>query len=74
MPSTINEQRLTMLRAELSALKQQRKEETIALKKSQQWVSIKKRLPENEDQRVIVWREDQMCIRDSGYPPKLVSI
>ena len=57
MPRT---DRIQTLQAELAALKQQRKEQAIAAKKEQQWVSVKKRLPENEDQRVIVWRDGHM--------------
>ena len=52
--------RIEVLKSELASLKKQRKEQAIALKKSKQWVSVKRRLPENEDQRVIVWREDHI--------------
>ena len=52
--------RIDILESELSSLKQQRKEQAISAKKEKTWVSVKKRLPENEDQRVIVWREDHM--------------
>jgi hypothetical protein len=52
--------RIDILESELTALKQQRKEQAISAKKEKTWVSVKKRLPENEDQRVIVWREDHM--------------
>jgi len=52
--------RISTLQAELAALKQQRKEQALAAKKKKKWVSVKKRLPEKEDQRVIVWREDHI--------------
>ena len=52
--------RIDILESELSSLKQQRKEQAISAKKEKTWVSVKKRLPENEDQRVIVWREDHI--------------
>ena len=58
--TTITTDRISILKEELVALKQQRKEQAIAAKKEKTWVSVKKRLPENEDQRVIVWREDHM--------------
>lgn len=57
---TITTDRISILKAELDALKRERKEHAIAAKKEKTWVSVKKRLPENEDQRVIVWREDHM--------------
>ena len=57
MPRT---DRIQTLQAELAALKQQRKEHAIAAKKEKTWVSVKKRLPEKEDQRVIVWRGDHI--------------
>jgi hypothetical protein len=60
--------RISILQAELAALKKQRKEQVIATKKEQQWVSVKKRLPESQDQRVIVWREDhiELCWFSKG--------
>ena len=66
MPSSTD--RIPILKAELAALKRERKEQAIAAKKEQQWVSVKKRLPENEDQRVIVWREDhiELCWFSKG--------
>lgn len=59
MLSQADEQRLAALRAELAALKQQRKGQAIAAKKSKQWVSTKNRLPEHGPMRgsiqVLAW-------------------
>lgn len=60
--------RISTLQSELDALKMERKEQSIAAKKEKTWVSVNKRLPENEDQRVIVWREDhiELCWFSKG--------
>lgn len=56
--------RVSVLKAELSALKQEAKEKALAVKRSQQWVSIKKRLPVYGELqgsiRAIVWANDGM--------------
>jgi|GEM_PF-1551919 hypothetical protein len=58
--TTITTDRISILKEELDALKQERKEQALALKTSQKWVSVKKRLPEQDSQRIIVWREDRI--------------
>jgi hypothetical protein len=67
--------RISILKEELAELKKERKEQSIALKKSKQWVSVKKRLPEpliatggwkEGTIRVIVWHDNRMevCFYD----------
>jgi hypothetical protein len=66
--TTITTDRISILKEELDALKQERKEQALALKTSQKWVSVKKRLPEQDSQRIIVWREDhiELCWFSEG--------
>jgi hypothetical protein len=61
-------ERISFLKAELDALKKERKEQASALKESQKWVSVKKRLPEQDSQRIIVWRKDhiELCWFSEG--------
>jgi hypothetical protein len=59
------ENRIEVLQTELAALKQQRKEKAIAAKRSKKWVSVKKRMPGDDDPwdwidsikaAVLIWR------------------
>ncbi len=60
--------RIKSLKQELAALKQQRKADALALKKSKQWVNVKNGLPDANTKRAIVWSNDQMspCWFDDG--------
>ena len=56
--------RISVLQSELVALKKERKEQAIALKRSRKWVSVKKRLPERGPMRgsirVLAWANGQL--------------
>jgi hypothetical protein len=57
---TMTEDRISILKAEMDALKKERKEQARVLKESQKWVSVKKRLPENDNLRAVVWFDGRM--------------
>ena len=58
--TTMTEDRISILKAELKALKQDRKEQACALKASKTWVSVKKRVPGQDSQKVIAWHDGRM--------------
>jgi len=57
---TMTEDRISILKAEMDALKRERKEQARALKASKVWVSVKKRVPAQDAQKVIVWHDGRM--------------
>lgn len=65
---TMTADRISILKEEMDALKRERKEQALALKESKKWVSVKKRLPEQDSQRIIVWRENhiELCWFSEG--------
>jgi hypothetical protein len=54
------EERIAILKSELDALKQQRKADALAIKKSKQWVKVKNTLPDANTKRAIVWSNRKM--------------
>src|SRR5208337_3162891 len=66
---TITTDQISILKAEMKALKRERKEQSLALKKSKQWVKTKKRFPKplatdggwfEGTVRVIAWHDGHM--------------
>ena len=53
--------RITLLKQELAALKREEKNKYLAVKRSQQWVSVKDYHPV-ADMRAIVWSDDHMIL------------
>jgi hypothetical protein len=52
--------KIAILKAEIAAIKRERKDHALALKKERTWVNAKKYLPENETRRVIAWANEQL--------------